>query len=378
MHTIQGLKKEHHSKGISWDSLTGCLARYEASKLDVTTKDIYFTTSDNKIVAMIEGVAHSLTTEGMEQMLGRLSPTGISYLKECPDDLLVVNLNHWLAQRTQNVPADFLATRPEFKSDARTLVARTRQTKDGAVLRGLVTERYAVLDHHQVLADLRTKYEGHMKPVGITLNDANMSLRLVSQEFKDVSDRQVGDMVSASLDARNSEIATGPISLRGGIWRLVCLNGMVSPVALADNSKRHVGKVASLVDFFERSATRISTMTNELMELTSKAYSEEVPAASIAPLFNYMAKQYSWNVQQAVDVTQDYYTVQRQQFRQDTKFAVLQAITHAAQAYEQDTRLDMEQNGGDFLSRDLTSMLKDADAYEAELAAKAARKATRK
>jgi len=130
-------------------------------------------------------------------------------LKDAPD-LLVRNVNHWLAQ-----------------SNAKRMV----RTLDGHV-RALLSDRYRPLDNFD-LAQAVLPIIG--KEYGMTVDSCAITeSRLYIKAFRADMEREVegstlvGDIVRAGICISNSEVGDGSLKIEPMIMRLVCTNGQIS------------------------------------------------------------------------------------------------------------------------------------------------------
>lgn len=113
------------------------------------------------------------------------------------------------------------------------------RTLDGG-MRAFLSHRYRPLDNFD-LADsvlpVLLKLPG-IKVESCALTEKRLYIKAVTEEIK--AEVKKGDMVQAGIVISNSEIGLGSVKIEPMIFRLVCLNGMISP----DHSLRkyHVGR----------------------------------------------------------------------------------------------------------------------------------------
>lgn len=132
-------------------------------------------------------------------------------------ELLDRNVNHWLAQRPET---------------------RMVRMLDGRA-RAFLSDRYRRLDNldlmEHVLPTLGTMPGLQFHISGLT--DLRLYARFVLPSLS--AEIRVGDVVQAGVAIRNSEVGAGALAVEPFLLRLVCLNGMTTPVGRM--RKYHVG-----------------------------------------------------------------------------------------------------------------------------------------
>jgi len=353
---IQTMNKENHSD-MNWNNIQAQLEQYEAGKYDVVSKNIRVEAqAEGGIKFIIDGVKHDISKDGRLQILRRVSPAGVSYLRQCPDELLAINLNHWL----------------QFHTQTKNFMARCREVDGNRVLRGLVSDRFAKLDHHAIFSDIREKYEGQFNPKGLILNDNRMVLRVSHKDPIDMETIQRGDYVGAGVDISNSEIGMGKVHLKAITYRVLCKNGMVDAQAISEAGKRHIGKDHDLESFFNAASQRVGSISEELLKLTKESVKIELPKKDILNVFTFLTKQYSWNASFAEDAMVSYIDKESQELG-GNKYALIQSLTETAKRYKQDDRLSLEEDAGRVLKTDMGELLKSAQDYQDALMRKQAK-----
>lgn len=118
---------------------------------------------------------------------------------------------------------------------------RMFRTLDGNV-RAFLSDRYKRRDNFDLIEAVWPDLQRLMDEAGLvfhvaSLTDTNMYLRLVNPSVQRAI--KVGDVVQSGVEIKNSEVGHGRLEVSPFVWRLVCLNGMVMPSAIATT---HVGK----------------------------------------------------------------------------------------------------------------------------------------
>jgi hypothetical protein len=137
---------------------------------------------------------------------------------EAPE-LLTRNVNHWFQT-----------------GDDRRMI----RTLDGKA-RAFLSDRYRPLDNAELASavlPVLSSIDG-IKIESCEITERRMYIKAVNERMQ--GDVAVGDPVQAGLVIRNSEVGAGSLAIEPLIFRLVCLNGMIS----ADHSlkKYHVGRI---------------------------------------------------------------------------------------------------------------------------------------
>lgn len=113
------------------------------------------------------------------------------------------------------------------------------RTLDGQV-RAMLSDRFRRLDHYDLLQatlPVFNKVPGLEFHVA-SLTDKKLYLRAILPGLQaDITGK--GDIVQAGVEIRNSEVGAGTLTVSPYLWRLVCLNGLVSNSLI---SARHTGR----------------------------------------------------------------------------------------------------------------------------------------
>lgn len=146
-----------------------------------------------------------------------------AYYDRMPNDLRAVNVNHWLNKEPGQ---------------------RMVRTLDNQV-RAFMSDRYRVLDNYDlaqaVLPVLSEQQD--MEVISCELTESRMYIKALFPRIE----REVkkGDVVQSGVVISNSEIGKGSLRVEPLVYRLVCLNGMISNIS---QRKYHVGKASGIED----------------------------------------------------------------------------------------------------------------------------------
>lgn len=147
------------------------------------------------------------------------------YYDRMPNDLRAVNVNHWL------------------KNEPKSRMIRTLDHE----CRAVVSSKYRPLDNYDlaqaVLPVLMEQQDMRIESCAIT--EQRMYIKALFPRIEgDVGDPGLGmnDIVQSGLSISNSEVGAGSLASEIMAFRVVCLNGLITPYGMRRN---HVGKSLS-------------------------------------------------------------------------------------------------------------------------------------
>lgn len=158
-----------------------------------------------------------------DQMAGHLK-IGRDYYKrmrtEAPE-LLATNVNHWL-----------------HNNGVENRMVRTL----GTTARAFLSERYRPIDNDIIAsAVLPVLYKmGDVEIVSAEVTESRMYIQFVTPKLQGEVKR--GDIVQAGGVIQNSEVGVGSFNIQDLLYRLVCLNGMVTAEAMR---RKHIGRAVA-------------------------------------------------------------------------------------------------------------------------------------
>ena len=139
--------------------------------------------------------------------------------------LAASNINHGLEKIAKQAKTE------------RRLESRLVRTLDGNV-RGLLSSRYRVLDAHDMLESVfPVIQEKGMQILSSEITERRLFIKAISPKLQ--AEVKKGDVVQYGLTISTSDVGAGSVRVEPLIYRLVCLNGMISNTAIR---KFHVGK----------------------------------------------------------------------------------------------------------------------------------------
>lgn len=200
------------------------LQRQRATKKDfiAPSKNIKLTVSPLDGVQLnLGGRGNSYPTNDLaeEQIAGRLQipKKYFDRMKAEAPELLAKNVNHWFGA-----------------SDEKYMV-RTLDDK----VRGVLSSRFRPLDNYDLSeAVLPEMSKMQLNIMSCEITEKRMYIKAVTEKI--TAEITKGDVVQAGIVISNSEVGCGSVRVEPMIYRLVCLNGLISD----DNSLRkyHVGR----------------------------------------------------------------------------------------------------------------------------------------
>jgi hypothetical protein len=147
-----------------------------------------------------------------------------------PAPLQLATANYLLASQERALPA----------------LLRLRGTEVSAI----VTERYAPLDHEELLGTIRASLADQGALDSVEVKSAATGLvdivRLVFPAEQQAI--KVGDVSAVGIDISTSSFGKSALHVRGMVWRLVCTNGLRAAERQGSYSFRHVGDTRRLRD----------------------------------------------------------------------------------------------------------------------------------
>lgn len=227
--------------GMSLTEMAKELERQNTVKRDfiAPTRELEMTTNENAPSYEMRINGHGnfgITESAHEQLAGRLQIPKPYYdrMRSSAPGLLTENVNHW------------------FKKQPETRMVRTL---DGNA-RAFLSERYRPLDNFdlaETVLPLLTVNGCRIESAALT--DRRLYIKAVTERIS--LEVKKGDIVQAGIIISNSEIGAGSVKIEPLVFRLVCLNGMISNDAAM--RKYHVGRsgdAGDLAEEFFKDSTR--------------------------------------------------------------------------------------------------------------------------
>lgn len=255
--------------GKSLMELAQELTRVKESARDfvVPTEKLVAEVNENRLaLSFTNGSKHSFDLNSWSaQQLAGYTDIPKAYFdriqKENPA-LMADNINHGLERLTAESKA---AGKQE---------SRLVRTVDSHV-RGLLSSRYRILDSHDMLeAVFPIMHDKGMQVVSSELTERRMFIKALSPKLQ--AEVKKGDVVQYGLVISTSDVGSGSVRVEPLIYRLVCMNGMISSTAIR---KFHVGKNQAEEDIREL----LSDRTREMSDAAFWASVQDVVIGSMRP-----------------------------------------------------------------------------------------------
>jgi hypothetical protein len=208
------------------------------------------------------GVEFGFNDLGLAQLSRRIGlpgPYTAEMIERKQGELIVPHVNYWLGQQPQE----------------KDLLVRTlKNDKGGFDARAFLSDKYGILDDHEVLAAAQAALEEAGLLDELAIQDVWQTDRSFHVRFSDKSKainaakldghrsfipKGHEDYLFPMIHLSNSEVGLGSIKIAGGTYRVVCANGLVAPAGPEETqlSKRHFGDGGDLAKYVVEQAENI-------------------------------------------------------------------------------------------------------------------------
>lgn len=210
----------------------------ELMRIDETKKDIVAPVTalhmaeNDASLAVINGEVHEYKpTTWAHQQIASYADVPKSYYDRLKDEnpsLLSRNVNHGFLKNVEQAQSN-------GKNESRLI-----RLLDGNV-RAFLSSRYRILDSSDLLtAVMPLMADNKMKVESSELTERRLFVKAVSDRAELTTEVKKGDVVQYGLVISSSDVGSGSVRIEPMIYRLSCLNGMISPDSTI--RKFHVGK----------------------------------------------------------------------------------------------------------------------------------------
>lgn len=279
-------------------------------------------------------------------------------IKEENPDLLSQCINHGLHT------AD---AKERFDGNPNTRMIRTI---DGTA-RAVLSANYKRLDCFDMVNTVLPLMEAaDMKIVSCELTERRLYIKALSPKI--TSEISKGDPVQYGLVISNSDVGSGSVRIEPLIYRLVCLNGMISPTAM---KRLHIGGNQYSQDVYELLSDNTRKLTDEafwaqVKDVTESTMRKEIFEAEVDRIRQANNdKIENFDIPRVIELTSKALSITGEETKNSmvaylangadgaglTRWGLVNAVTKAAQgehlSYDQAT--DLERKGSDIL--DLSS-----------------------
>lgn len=365
--------------GMSLVEMANVLARQQEAKKDYTGPSRAMSmvpVPDQNEVAITFNVHDSgayIPSDICHRQIGTFTGIPAQYYdrmrKEKPE-LLARNVTTWMRESDD---ARMLRTFEWYDEDRKNIVARDA--------RAFLSGRYRPLDNAELFAAVfPLLQEDGIQVVSCDVTDTRFYVQAVNPRLE--TEVRKGDAVQAGICLRNSEVGHGALAIEPLVFRLVCLNGMISK----DNTLRkfHVGggrkgqvdEESGFYAYLSDDTRRVSdaALWMQVRDLTKAAMKEA--------LFTQMVDRLREATEQVIDRPAEMIEVTSKRFgfteaeqgsilhaliegKDLTRYGLAQAITnHANNAITYDRAYDLEKFGGEIIElnqREWTTIVRETE-----------------
>jgi len=224
------------------------------------------------------------------------------------------------------------------------------ETEDSSipVIRGVMSDMYAVLDNDMVVRGLQAvinKFGNDYQIVTHHLDDRRMHIRILfpttARQFGYTKDN-LGDILQVGIDIVNSEVGISSMNIAGLVWRLICTNGLRRMDRGETFIQRHI--YLDTPTFYNRIGHAMTKGIQSGID-TMVNFSESKKFELIRPMqsMQVIGKQY--------DLTKTIVERAQEVWEHDaTAYGVINSFTAAARGLDNERRLELEKVSGRLLT----------------------------
>ena len=217
-------------------------------------------------------------------------------------------------------------------------------------IRGVLSNKYSVCDSHEILEAVDDAVDlSKYKVKGSFLNEERLHVRLIGKEMLPVD----GEDLFAGLFLDSSDVGRNILTVKFGIYKQVCTNGLV--IARAGGTlfeQKHIGITAEeFHDGLVKSLQNVDLLTDHAVEWVQRAKNrynhwsvETEHPEDIEEFVAYIRQQTNLSDDSAhkvISLMQTKY--------EDTRWGLINGITEVAQDFTLERRLELERIAGSML-----------------------------
>lgn len=217
-------------------------------------------------------------------------------------------------------------------------------------IRGVLSNKYSVCDSHEILEAVDDAVDlSKYKVKGSFLNEERLHVRLIGKEMLPID----GEDLFAGLFLDSSDVGRNILTVKFGIYKQVCTNGLV--IARAGGTlfeQKHIGITAEeFHDGLVKSLQNVDLLTDHAVEWVQRAKNqynhwsvETEHPEDIEEFVAYIRQQTNLSDDSAhkvIDLMQAKY--------EDTRWGLINGITEVAQDFTLERRLELERIAGSML-----------------------------
>lgn len=289
-----------------------------------------------------------LNRHAASQMFSRFNMPGkyFSNLLRTDPELTAYHFNKVVNKNPQEEL--FIRTKLGIHTDVDDEGNEEEEDSDIPVIRGVMSDMYAVLDNDMVVNGLQaviSKFGNNYQIVSCYLDDKRMHVRILipttARQFGFTKDN-VGDVLQVGIDIVNSEVGISSMNIAGLVWRLICSNGLRRMDKGETFIQRHIHLDTST--FYNRIGNAMTKGIQSGID-TMINFSESKKYEIIRPLqaMQVIGKQY--------DLTKTIVEKAQERWEHDaTAYGVVNSFTAAARGLDNERRLELEKTSGRLLT----------------------------
>lgn len=217
-------------------------------------------------------------------------------------------------------------------------------------VRGILSNKYSVCDSHEILQAVDDAVDlSQYKIKGSFLNEERLHVRLVSREMLPID----GEDLFAGLFLDSSDVGRNILTVKFGIYKQVCTNGLV--IARAGGTlfeQKHIGITAEeFHDGLVKSLQNIDLLTENAVEWVRRAQHRDNHWSS--------ASEYEDDINEFVAYIRHKTNLSEESSRKvidlmntkytDSRWGLINGITEVAQDFTLERRLELERIAGSLL-----------------------------
>ena len=219
-------------------------------------------------------------------------------------------------------------------------------------VRGILSQKYSVCDSHEILEVVNDTVDlSKYKIKGSFLNEERLHVRLISKEMLPIE----GEDLFAGLFIDSSDVGRSILTVKFGIYKQVCTNGLViSRAGGVLFEQKHIGITSEeFHDGLVASLSNVDLLTENAVEWVKRAQSrlnhwsvgsyEEHPE-EIQEFVNFIRQQTNLSQDSANKVID----LMRYKY-DDNRWGLINSITEVAQDFTLERRLELERIAGNLL-----------------------------
>lgn len=217
-------------------------------------------------------------------------------------------------------------------------------------IRGILSNKYSVCDSHEILQVVNDCVDlSQYKVKGSHINEERLHLRLISREMLPID----GEDLFAGLFIDSSDVGRSILTVKFGIYKQVCTNGLV--IARAGGTlfeQRHIG--ISAEEFHEGlvvSLSNVDLLTENAIEWVESARRKE-NRWSVNGGHEDEIKEFIAHIRQQTNLSEDSANkvIDLMQTKyEDSRWGLINSITEVAQDFTLERRLELERIAGNIL-----------------------------